>query len=202
MSRLNETGKSWSSREEVVLNLISLVIALGFIALVIANVRMAGNFISIDSLFITIVFLLLAGVFLISPAMWAHAHGYLKNPMAAGAGAPVIEEGPIHFEGTTKLFSIVWGWLLVLTAVEVFLAYKQVSLHLMLTILIGLSVIKAVLIVAYFMHLRFERLSLVLTLVPMLVICICLLLVFFPDSFRALALRPYTDAPTTSSETR
>ncbi|HYY58532.1 MAG TPA: cytochrome C oxidase subunit IV family protein [Pyrinomonadaceae bacterium] len=191
MSRLNETPKGWSIREEVVLNLVSLAIALGFIVLVIKNVRMAGNFISIDSLFITTVFLLLAGVFLISPAMWAYANGYLKNPFGAGAGAAVVEEGPIHFEGTARLFMIVWGWLLVLTAIEVFLAYKQVSLHLMLTILIGLSVIKAVLIVAYFMHLRFERLSLVLTLVPMLVVCICLLLVFFPDSFRALALRPY-----------
>ena len=189
MSRLNEMPKRWPIREEVVLNLVSLAIALGFIVLVIKNVRMAGNFISIDSLFITTVFLLLAGVFLISPAMWAYANGYLKNPF--GAGVPVVEEGPIHFEGTARLFMIVWGWLLVLTAVEVFLAYKQVSLHLMLTILIGLSIIKAVLIVAYFMHLRFERLSLVLTLVPMLVVCICLLLVFFPDSFRALALRPY-----------
>jgi cytochrome c oxidase subunit 4 len=191
MSRVNETEKSWSSREEVILNGISLVIALGFIALVISNVRMAGNFLSIDSLFITVVFLLLAGVFLISPAMWAHAHGYLKNPMAAGAG-PAIEEGPIHFEGSAKLFSIVWGWLLFLTGIEVFLAYKQVPLHIMLTILLGLSVIKAALIVAYFMHLRFERLSLVLTIVPMLVVCICLFFVFFPDSFRANSLRPYS----------
>jgi cytochrome c oxidase subunit 4 len=190
MSRLAETVKRVTGNEEVILNLLSLAIALGFIALVLSNVRMAGNFISIDSLFVTTVFLLLAGLFLISPAMWAYSHGYLKNPFAAGAG-PAIEEGPIHFEGSVKLFSIVWGWLLFLTAVEVFLAYKQVPLHIMLTILLGLSVIKAALIVAYFMHLRFERLSLVLTLVPMLVICICLFMVFFPDSFRALALRPY-----------
>ena len=200
MSSLNETGNSRSSREEVILNLISLAIAIGFIALVISNIRMAGNFISTDSLFITVVFLLLAGVFLISPAMWAHAHGYLKNPMAASG--PPIEEGPIHFEGSVKLFSIVWGWLLLLTAIEVFLAYKQVSLHIMLTILIGLSVIKAALIVAYFMHLRFERLSLVLTLVPMLVVCICLFLVFFPDSFRANSLRPYSGGATTSTESK
>jgi cytochrome c oxidase subunit 4 len=190
MSRPAETVKSVTSKEEMILNLISLSIAIGFIVLVLSNVRMAGNFISIDSLFVTSVFLLLAGLFLISPAMWARSHGYLNNPFAAGDG-PAIEEGPIHFEGTMKLFSIVWGWLLLLTAVEVFLAYIQVSLLIMLTILIGLSVIKAALIVAYFMHLRFERLSLVLTLVPMLVVCICLLMVFFPDSFRSLALRPY-----------
>jgi len=89
-----------------------------------------------------------------------------------------------HFAGTNKLFISVWVWLLLMTGLEVFLGYIHIRFALMLTILIGLSIIKAALIVAYFMHLRFERLSLVLTLVPMLVICICLLLVFFPDSFR------------------
>ena len=85
-----------------------------------------------------------------------------------------------HFAGTNKLFISVWIWLVVLTAIEVFLAYKPMSIFLMLTILLGLSIIKAALIVAYFMHLRFERLSLVLTIVPMLVVCICLLFAFFP----------------------
>ena len=104
-----------------------------------------------------------------------------------------------HFAGSNKLFISIWGWLLLLTGVEVFLGYKQVPIHLMLVILIGLSIIKAALIVAYFMHLRFERLSLVLTLVPMLVICICLLMVFFPDSFRSKNLR-YQDNPPAPTE--
>ena len=94
-----------------------------------------------------------------------------------------------HFAGSNKLFLSVWGWLLLLTGLEVFLGYIHLDVRLMLTILIGLSIIKAALIVAYFMHLRFERLSLVLTLVPMLVVCICLLLVFFPDSFRSKNMR-------------
>ena len=55
--------------------------------------------------------------------------------------------------------------------------------------LLGLSIIKAALIVAYFMHLKFERLSLILTLIPMLLVCIILLFVFFPDSFRSAGLR-------------
>jgi cytochrome c oxidase subunit IV len=90
-----------------------------------------------------------------------------------------------HFAGSNKLFFSVWFWLLLMTGLEVFLGYVHLDFRLMLTILLGLSIIKAALIIAYFMHLRFERLSLVLTLVPMLVICICLLLVFFPDSFRS-----------------
>ncbi|HYE66501.1 MAG TPA: cytochrome C oxidase subunit IV family protein [Pyrinomonadaceae bacterium] len=94
-----------------------------------------------------------------------------------------------HAEGSTRLFVSVWIWLLALTGVEVFLAYIHLPLHYMLTILMGLSIIKAALIMAYFMHLRFERLSLVLTLVPAMVICICLLFIFFPDSFRSSDLR-------------
>jgi cytochrome c oxidase subunit 4 len=98
--------------------------------------------------------------------------------------------GEEHFAGSNKLFISVWIWLLVLTGFEVFLGYIQLPLVYMLTILMGASIIKAALIVAYFMHLRFERLNLVLTIVPALVICICLmLLVFFPDSFRSKHLR-------------
>ena len=95
-----------------------------------------------------------------------------------------------HFAGSTKLFISVWVWLLLLTGFEVFLGYIQLPVTYMLVILMGASIIKAALIVAYFMHLRFERLNLVLTIVPALVICICLmLLVFFPDSFRSRELR-------------
>ena len=94
-----------------------------------------------------------------------------------------------HFAGSNKLFSTIWIFLLLLTGIEVFLGYRPMPIHFMLTILLGLSIIKAALIVAYFMHLKFERLSLILTLVPMLVICICLLFVFFPDSFRSAGLR-------------
>lgn len=94
-----------------------------------------------------------------------------------------------HFAGSNKLFTSIWFWLVVMTLIEIGLAYKPMPIHYMLTILMGLSIIKAALIVAYFMHLKFERLSLILTIVPMLVICICLLFVVFPDSFRSSGLR-------------
>ena len=94
-----------------------------------------------------------------------------------------------HFAGSNKLFISIWVWLVGLTLVEIFLAYKPMPIHLMLIVLLGLSIIKAALIMAYFMHLKFERLSLILTLVPMLLVCIMLLFVFFPDSFRSAGLR-------------
>jgi cytochrome c oxidase subunit IV len=93
--------------------------------------------------------------------------------------------------GSIKLFSWVWVWLLALTAVEVFLGYEQLEVHLMITILIGLSLIKSALIISYFMHLRFERLGLFLLLIPAMVFCICMMLImFFPDSYRLMEMRP------------
>ncbi len=90
---------------------------------------------------------------------------------------------------TTRTFASVWTALLAMTAVEVLLAYLQVPPLMMLTALLGLSVIKAALIIAYFMHLRFERLTLFLTLFPMLIFCILLLFITMPDSIRLLGMR-------------
>ena len=93
---------------------------------------------------------------------------------------------------TTKLFLWVWAWLLIITLLEVWLGYVQVGAALMLTLLVGMSIIKAALIIAYFMHLRFEKMSLFLTLWPITVVCFALIMIFFfPDSFRLEALRAF-----------
>src|SRR5438309_2028719 len=92
-------------------------------------------------------------------------------------------------QGSTKSFAVVWIVLLVFTGIEVLLAYEQINPIMMLTALLGLSVIKAALIIAYFMHLKFERFSLFLTLFPMLILCILLMFITMPDSARALNLR-------------
>jgi cytochrome c oxidase subunit IV len=95
-----------------------------------------------------------------------------------------------HQPGSKKLFLWVWFWLLILTGVETFLAYLRLEPHLMLTILVGLSLIKAALIVAYFMHMRFEKIGLFLVIVPTLVFCLVMILIFvFPDSLRIVSLR-------------
>jgi cytochrome c oxidase subunit 4 len=96
-----------------------------------------------------------------------------------------------HDAGSKKLFLTVWFWLLAMTGVEVFLAYEQLGIRLMLTLLMGLSIVKATLIISYFMHLRFERRSLVLTLMPAMVFIIVMLFLFFPDSLRLLHMRPH-----------
>jgi cytochrome c oxidase subunit IV len=145
-----------------------------------------------DDVFLVLVCLMLALLFAVPPLMWANANGMLKNPFAdepSGEGA-AIEAAHGEHGGSNRENIIVWGALLALTAVEVFLAYIQINVTLMLIILMGASIIKAALIVAYFMHLKFERLSLILTIVPTIVVLLCLFSILFPDSFRLHNMRP------------
>ena len=98
-----------------------------------------------------------------------------------------------HAHGpTTKLFAWVWIWLVIITGVEVYLAYKHLPPVTMLLLLIGMSVVKAGLIMSYFMHLRFEKASLVWTLVPATLFCIGMMTLIFPDGVR---LRDSHEAP-------
>ncbi len=94
----------------------------------------------------------------------------------------------LHGTHSNRLYLTVWTGLLVLTIIEVALAYMSLSVAVMLVLLMGFSLMKTALIVVYFMHLRFEKLSLTLTLIPALVICIILMFIVFPDSLRVLEL--------------
>ena len=86
----------------------------------------------------------------------------------------------------------VWIGLVAITFLEVFLAYKELEPSLMLTILVMLSVVKAGLIMAWFMHLKFEKFSLVLLLIPATIFCLCMMFIFFyPEAFRLLQMRPH-----------
>ena len=83
----------------------------------------------------------------------------------------------------------VWGALLILTAIEVVLGYKQVfSPVRMLEVLLLLSVIKSALIIGYFMHLKFEISRMRWMTMCVLVACLALMMIFFPDALRILTM--------------
>jgi cytochrome c oxidase subunit IV len=86
---------------------------------------------------------------------------------------------------TTALLVRVWIFLLLLTGVEVWLAYIRASPAVMLAALMGLSLVKAGYIVGYFMHMKYERRSLSLSLFPILILCILALMMLLPDAARA-----------------
>lgn len=143
-----------------------------------------------DDIFLILTALLLALLFAVPPLMTAKSQGKLTNPFALGDETEAHAEEAEHAHGgSNKENIIVWGGLLFLTAFEVFLAYIHIQPLMMLIVLMLLSIVKAALIVAYFMHLKFERLSLILTIVPTLIVLFCLFAILFPDGNRLRHLR-------------
>lgn len=100
-----------------------------------------------------------------------------------------MHDASVHDDSKGQYFWV-WGALLVLTAVEVWLGYKQIFEPLrMLQVLIILSVIKSALIVGYFMHLKFEKAIMRWMLVFSVVSCFVIMyFFFFPDAGRILRL--------------
>jgi cytochrome c oxidase subunit 4 len=82
-----------------------------------------------------------------------------------------------------------WGWLLLITLLEVgvvFVSMPRWTLTLLLVILAGM---KAVLIVAFFMHLRTERISFIYAVLVPMVLGVILFFALIPDGLHTLRMR-------------
>jgi len=99
-----------------------------------------------------------------------------------------------------KLFVKVWVFLLLLTAVEVYLAYLRAAPVVMLAVLLVISLMKAVYIIAYFMHMKYEGRLLRWSLFLPLVILILALLGILPDAARAQCIQCGRTAAAQNSE--
>ena len=86
----------------------------------------------------------------------------------------------------------IWVGLVAITGLEVFLAYEHLNPTVMLTVLVILSVVKAAMIMSFFMHLKYEKFGLVLLLIPATIFCLCMMFIFFfPDAFLLLQRAPH-----------
>jgi caa(3)-type oxidase subunit IV len=93
----------------------------------------------------------------------------------------------LRHHGKSQFFWV-WGALLAMTAIEVYLAYQNMQPARMLTILMGLSFVKAALIIGYFMHMKYEVSRMKWLTMCSLVTCLALMMIFFPDALRILSL--------------
>ena len=173
-------------------------LALGVWGFYIAGVQVAHGTLTstLDNLFLTL-FAGLMGVTAFGYLAWRFypaltAGGAASGGAAAGAAPYVLPEDPAYEDAHITLFNKIWIGLLAFTALEVVLAYVQIAgAIVMLVILMILSLIKAAMIMACFMHLKFDHPLLSYIVVVPAVACILIMCgYFFPDSFRLLALRP------------
>jgi cytochrome c oxidase subunit 4 len=89
----------------------------------------------------------------------------------------------------------IWIWLGALTVLEIWVANMGIPKVLIVSGLVGLAVAKAALVALYFMHLRFERLTLgIIALTPPLLL-ILLTFAVYPDALGAAFDRGTTTTP-------
>lgn len=169
-------------KEMLTMNGLLALLAVGCLGIVGWSVINEGFRSGVDSLFMIIVFLMLAMLFAINPLIYAYQRGWITNPLVEDEGT-VIAEADDH-GGSNRENTVIWIILLALTAIEVYLAYMHIDPTLMLIIVMALSIIKAGLIIAYFMHMKFEQKTFIITIVPILIVLLCLFAIFFPDSKR------------------
>lgn len=93
-------------------------------------------------------------------------------------------------QGAYKIYVVTWFWLLVITMLEVGVVLVHVPKTVLIVSLLVMALMKAALIVAYFMHLRWERLSLVyMVITPMFFLALVLFAFLGPDAVHVLRSR-------------
>ena len=107
------------------------------------------------------------------------------EPFQQAIAERVAEQHRHH--GRSQFFWV-WAALLVLTATEVYLTYQNLQPVRMLTMLMGLSLVKAALIIGFFMHMKYEISRMKWLTMCCLVACLALMMIFFPDALRIVSL--------------
>ena len=91
----------------------------------------------------------------------------------------------------------VFVWLAALTAVEVAVVYLPLTKLAMAAILVVLAFTKAALVALYFMHLKFERRTMLMVAVTPVILCVFLMFMLIPD--RVIKPSRNAAAPTQST---
>jgi len=80
-------------------------------------------------------------------------------------------------------YMAVFWWLLILTIIEIAVIYLPIVKAAIVIMLVALAISKATLVALYFMHLKFERLTLGAVALSPFVLCVFLILMLLPDIF-------------------
>jgi cytochrome c oxidase subunit IV len=120
------------------------------------------------------------------------AHGGAHSDhlhVSHAAAAAVHEEGQHH---PLRVYFVVWGWLFVLSAGSYMVDYLGVQGYLRWTLILAFMMLKAGLIVAVFMHMKWERLALTYAIiVPMFAVLVFVAIMAFESDYTFLTRTEY-----------
>ena len=81
------------SKELGLLNILCILVALGFLAVIVVSVILSGDFFTIDNLFIITVCLVMALMFVVNPLLYLRSEGKLPLPFVKSVNAPAVAGG-------------------------------------------------------------------------------------------------------------
>ena len=81
-----------------------------------------------------------------------------------------------------KTYFMTWMWLLVLTAIALGIGYAPINETFKAVLLVGTTLMKILVIAAVFMHLRYERVNLILITVAPLILAVVMFAFTFPET--------------------
>jgi cytochrome c oxidase subunit IV len=119
----------------------------------------------------------------------------------ASAHAPAAAQGPAsgHAEGQQhpiKLYLVVWGWLFVLSTFSYLVDYFHLQGYLRWTLILVFMMLKAGLIVAFFMHMKWERLTLIYAmLLPPLAVLVFVAIMAWESDYTLLSRVTHIGTP-------
>src|SRR6185369_16359954 len=87
-----------------------------------------------------------------------------------------------HHSIAYKTYFMTWIWLLVLTALALGLGYTNINEKLKAFLLVCTTLAKILVIAAMFMHLRYERVNLILITLAPLILAIIMFSFTFPET--------------------
>jgi hypothetical protein len=90
-------------KELGLLNLICILIALGFLALAVISVLSSGDFLTIDNLFIITVSLMMALMFGLNPLLYLYSQGKLPVPFVKRPASPSLPASSWGATGSAQI---------------------------------------------------------------------------------------------------
>ena len=114
----------------------------------------------------------------------AHGQHRLHDVHAHDApSSAVTTHADTHQEHPIKLYLVVWAWLFILSACSYMVDYVGLHGYLRWSLILLFMMLKAGLIVAFFMHMAWERLALTYAIIlpPVLVLVFVVMMVFESD---------------------
>ena len=92
-----------------------------------------------------------------------------------------------HQEHPLKVYFVVWGWLFILSACSYMIDFIGVQGYLRWTLILFFMIVKAGLIIAVFMHMKWERLSLSYAiLLPPIAVLVFVAIMMFESDYTVL----------------